>query len=148
MKKIIFILTACILSASAFAQNDAPLQERKRQQNKSEARGDRQGEHEARQAKHFDEMRTALDLTEVQAKQIKSIHEKYQAERRSIKQAQREQKEVMKAQLKAVNERQKAEVDQLLTPDQRKKLVTFQEEKRKERQQRKHELQTVPVQGK
>lgn len=148
MKKFIFILTTCLLATGAFAQDDAPLQERKREQNKSEARGDRQGEHEARQAKHFDEMRTALDLTEVQAKQIKSIHEKYQAERRSIKQAQREQKEVMKAQLKAVNERQKAEVDQLLTPDQRKKLVTFQEEKRKERQQRKHERQTVPVQGK
>lgn len=148
MKKIIFILTACILSASAFAQNDAPLQERKRQQNKSEARGDRQGEHETRQAKHFDEMRTALDLTEVQSEQMKSIQEKYQAERRTIKQTQREQKDEMKAQLKAVNDRQKAEVDELLTPEQRKKLVTFQEEKRKEREQRKHERETVPAQGK
>jgi Spy/CpxP family protein refolding chaperone len=79
---------------------------------------------------------------------MKSIHEKYQAERRSIKQAQREQKDAMKTQLKALTERQNAEIDQLLTPDQRKKLVVFKEEKRKEREQRQHDRQTVPIQGK
>ncbi len=148
MKKVIFILTACIFAVGSYAQDDTPLQERKRQQNKSEERADRKADHAERQAKHFDEMRTALDLTEDQATQMKSIHEKYQAERRSIKQAQREQKDAMKTQLKALTERQNAEIDQLLTPDQRKKLVVFKEEKRKEREQRQHDRQTVPIQGK
>jgi Spy/CpxP family protein refolding chaperone len=148
MKKILFVITACILAAGAFAQDDTQAAEGKRKHPKSEARADRQAEHEARQAKHFDEMRTALDLTEVQAAQMKAIHEKYQAERRSIKQSQREQKDAMKAQLKALNERQKAEVDQLLTPEQRKKLAIYKDEQREQREQRRHERETVPVPGK
>lgn len=151
MKKYILILSAVIFATGIYAQHDtAPGQGHKNKQDKHGDQGDR--DHEARESKHFDELRSALDLSEAQTTQLKSIQDKYKAERRSIKESNREQKDAMKTQLKALNERQMAEIDGILSDDQRMKYTAYIDEKQKQRQQkrmqdRKQDGQQDPKQG-
>lgn len=85
------------------------------------------------------EVKSALDLTEQQAKSWEQIDARYKLQRKAYKEQQRAQMEAHKRRMLESREAEKAEIDALLTPEQRTKLAELRQaekaRRKSERQQ-------------
>ena len=81
-------------------------------------------------AKHFEQMKADLNLTEEQAAKLKASHESIAAKMKSIHENTSLDREAKRAQIKALHEEMKASTDKLLTVEQQEKLKALHEQRR------------------
>jgi protein CpxP len=119
MKKVVSLLFATALAATAIAQSEQSTE----WQGKREAAKER---YEQRKA----EMKAELNLSDEQAEKWERIDEKYGMQRKAYREAHQAERDAYRAKMKASRDSQRADVDAILTPEQRTKLDAIRAERK------------------